>query len=392
MDSQLTPCEERVVPTESRRRLTIGIPAEDPAVETRSPLTPQGVEILTSAGHKVVVERRRQATSRFTDEQYARAGAQISDSRRATLDADLVLKVAPPEVADVAQMRQSPTIACFAGRHKTPPEVFRQLADRRATLIATDSMTDTPGSWPVIDRALGEMEGQMAITTAAHLLEEGCGGKGIIVGGVTGVPPTEVVIVGADTAAFFAARAGLALGCSVKIFDTSHSALQSVAMRLPHHVFTSILHPQAMTKALGSADVIIGTRHAGSTPGYAIPAEHLALVKRGAVVVDLDASNGGRTEHSAPTSIAAPTYKMEGLTFHCLPDITTLAPHTATIVISDTLTPLIARLAEAGGTARAALHHADVQSAIAMFHGCFTNQRLARAAGAEYFDIKLLLV
>lgn len=392
MDSQLTPCEERVVAATGRRRLTIGIPAEDPAAETRSPLTPQGVEILTSAGHKVVVERRPRPASRFSDEQYANAGAQISDSRQPSLDADLVLTVAPPTASDVAQMRQSPTIACFVGRHKTPPEVFRLLAAKRATLLATDTMADAPGSCPVIDRALGEMEGQMAITTAAHLLEEGGGGKGIIIGGVTGVPPTEVVIVGAGTAAFFAARAGLALGCGVKVFDTSHSALQSVAMRLPHHVFTSILHPQAMTKALSSADVIIGTRHNGTTPGYAIPAEHLALVKRGAVVVDLDATGGGRTEYSAPTTIAAPTYQKEGLTFHCLPDITTLAPHTATIVISDTLTPLIARLAEAGGTASAALHSPDIQSAIAMFQGCFTNRRLARAAGAEYFDIKLLLV
>lgn len=392
MDQQLTPCEETLMVRSSRRQLTIGIPSENPDEETRTPLTPQGVEVLTAKGHKVLMQRGAGLASRFTDEQYAQAGATMTDSRRLTLEADLVLKVSPPTEDDAAQMGDSPTVACLTGRHARGKEAFRALAAQRATIIATDAMTDEPGAEPALVKSLGEMEGQMAIATAARLLEVTGGGKGVIVGGVTGVPPTEVVIIGSGMAALAAARTADALGAYVKVFDASHDRLQRLSAGLAHHIFTSVMHPQAITKALRSADVVIGTRARCQNDGCYIPDEYLSLLKHEAVIVDLDTTDGGRTEASRPTTLAQPSYRHGNLIFHCLPDITVLAPHTATIVMSDILTPLISMLADEGSTAGAARFRPQVQSAVAMYRGAVTNRDLAKKSGLEYLDIKLLLI
>lgn len=392
MDQQLTPCEETLMVRSSRRQLTIGIPAEDPDEETRAPLTPQGVEVLTAKGHKVLMQRGAGLSSRFSDEQYAQAGATMTDCRRQTLEADLVLKVSPPTEEDAAQMGPEPTVACLTGRHARGKEAFRRLAAQKATIIATDAMTDVPGAEPALAKSLGEMEGQMAIATAARLLEATGGGKGVIVGGVTGVPPTEVVIIGSGMAALTAARTANALGAYVKVFDSSHNGLQSLSTGLAHHIFTSVMHPQAITKALRSADVVVGTRARCQDDGCYIPDEYLSLLKHEAVIVDLDTTNGGRTEASRPTTLARPAYRHGNIIFHCLPDITVLAPHTATIVMSDILAPLISILANEGSTASAARFNPQVQSAIAMYKGSVTNRDLAKKSGLEHLDIKLLLI
>ncbi len=392
MDQQLTPCEEKLVISRARKVLTIGIAAEAPDEETRVPITPQGVEVLTAQGHKIIVEHDAGAPSRFADDKYADAGAEISKSHAQIFNADIILKLSPPTEEEAELMHDGQTLVCFISRHQRNKEIFQSLCKKKVTIIATDFITDSEREDPVVFRCLGEIEGMLAITTAAHLLETTDGGKGIIIGGVTGVPPTEIVIIGSDMAATSAARTAISLGCTVKIFDTDHARLQTLATKMPHHIFTSILHPQALKKALRSADVIIATRQHPAVRGYCIPSEYLSYLKRGAVVIDLDSTNGGRTENTKPTTMASPSYNMQGLIHHCLPDITTLVPHTASIVISDILTPIISKIADAGGIDQAARFHRNIQDAIAMFQGTTTNKYLAKKTNTEYFDVKLLII
>lgn len=392
MEQQLTPCAERLVVPTVRRVLTIGIPAEDAAEETRVPLTPQGVEILVAQGHKVLFQRGAGASARFADERYAMAGADVVADEAQVFNADVILKVAPPTSAQVALMRKAQTVVCFASRHSRDRGVYLALSEKKATMVAVDVMNDPDAIGPVLTRSLGEMEGMMAVTTAANLLECSDGGKGVIIGGVTGVPPTDIVIIGSDTAAMSAARTAIALGANVKVFDTSLSHLHELAWQMPRQVFTSVLHPQALTKALGSADVVICTRRRPAEQCFCIPTEYLSFLKRNAVVVDLDTIEGGRTDISRSTSIARPTYCQHDIIMHCLPDITVLAPHTASIAISDMVTPLISTIAQEGGVDQAARFHRNLASAVAMYQGTVTNKVLAKSSGLEYFDIKLLLI
>lgn len=392
MLTQLTPCEERLVLPRSGKSFSIGIPAEDPAEETRMPLTPQGVEVLVAQGHRVMVERGAGLAARFADESYAAAGAEMTDDQGQTLAADVVLKVSPPTAEQARRMRSGQSLVCLISRNVRRAETFAILAEKKVSILAADTMTGERDCEPSLVRSLGEMEGVMAITAAAHLLEQPDGGKGVLVGGVTGVPPTEVVILGADPSAVSAARVATALGSNVKVFDTSLAKLQSLEWQMPHHVFTSVLHPQALAKALASADVLICTRHEGVKPPFRVPTDYLKMLKHDAVVIDLDVVSGGRIEASAPTSPAAPTFRSHGLIFHCLPDITVLAPHTASIILSDCVSPLITAIAQEGGVEQAARVSASVASAVAMFRGTATNKALAARAGLEYFNLRLLLV
>lgn len=392
MLSQLTPCEERLVLPHTGKSFTIGIPSEDSAEETRMPLTPQGVEILVAQGHRVLIERGAGLAARFADESYAAAGAELTDDTGRVLASDIVLKVSPPSAAQAALMSKGQTLLCLISRNVRSAESFAILAEKRVTLIAADAMVGVGDSEPSVVRSLGEMEGAMAITTAANLLEQPNGGKGVIIGGVTGVPPTEVVILGADSSAVSAARTAVAFGANVKVFDTSLAKLQGLEWHMPHHVFTSVLHPQALSKALTSADVLVCPRHDGGKPPLRIPVDYLALLKQDAVIIDLDVVAGGRTELSRPTSPAEPVFRSHGLFFHCLPDITVIAPHTASIILSDSISPLITRIAAEGGIDQAARQCASVASSVAMFHGTVTNRALADRTGLEYFDLRLLLV
>lgn len=338
------------------------------------------------------MERGAGLAARFSDESYAAAGAELTDDSGRVFSSDIVLKVSPPTAAQAGLMRKGQVLLCLISRNVRTAEIFAILAEKRVTLIAADAMVGAGDREPSLTRSLGEMEGVMAITTAANLLEQPNGGKGVLIGGVTGVPPTEVVVLGADSSAVSAARAALAFGSNVKVFDTSLAKLQSLEWRMPHHVFTSVLHPQALSKALSSADVLICSRHEGCKPPFRIPVDYLALLKHDAVIIDLDVVAGGRTELSRPTSPASPVFRGSGLFFHCLPDITVLAPHTASIILSDSVAPLITRIAAEGGIEQAARLCATVASSVAMFHGTVTNKALADRTGLEYFDLRLLLV
>lgn len=392
LSAQLTPCPERIVVGRARTRLTIGIVGESATEETRIPLTPQGVEVLTAQGHRVVMERGAGLESRFADDRYAQVGAEIVDSRSVALGADIVVKVSPPTESDAEKLRAGQTVICLIGRHRRDKRTFSIMASKRTTLIAADFITDSGmGDEPQLAASLGEIEGMTAIGTASHLLQQADGGKGIMLGGITGVPPTEIVIIGSDASAWNAARAGVSLGCNVKVFDTDFARLRRLANHLPMHIFTSVLHPQALTKALRSADVIIACREQGGKRGYVIPSEYLELVKRGAVVVDLDNLNGGRTEWTRTTSLAEPTYVHNTLRYHCLPDLTATVPHTASIVLSDILTPALSSIGDEGGIAQALRFRPTLRSGASMWQGKVTNRYLAQTIGTEYFDIRLLL-
>ncbi|MBQ3634070.1 MAG: hypothetical protein II951_00430 [Bacteroidales bacterium] len=393
MDEKLAPCEERIVTQRARKQLSFGVPKELRTGENRLMLTPQATEVLVAQGHKVLVEKNAGLMARFSDEAYAAAGADIVSSPQHVWRADVVVKVAPPTLAEAKLLREGQSLVMLASRHLADSEAILELSRRKSTILAADFLTDKSPLGPTVVQALGEMEGELAVMTAANLLlNNGSDGKGIIIGSITGIPPSEVIILGSDTAAVSAARTALAFGTTVKIFDVNYSRLQRLQQGMPHRLFTSIIHPQALHKALKSADALILTRALHSRDRYVIPHDYMHLLKKGAVVVDLDTVCGGRSELSRPTQPDSPVYSEDGLIFHCLPDITTLAAHTATILLSDTVSQLLSALGDGGGVKDAIRFDPSVQSSVAMYGGIITSKYLASQVGGEFFDIRLLII
>lgn len=388
----MMPCEERLVVDHDRQRLTIGVPAEPDPDENRVPLTPQAVELLVADGHHVLVQRGAGYAARFDDEAYAAAGAEMVDSPLHIFQANAVVRVSPLRASEAQMLGPDTAIVTCVGRHERSTTDWQALAQRDATLLAIDLVADN--GIPIVSRSLGEVEGTLAISAAAALLDATDGGKGVVLGAVTGVPPTEVLIVGSDTAAVCAARSAQAIGCAVRVFDRDHLQLQQFQLLVLHRVDTSTLHPQALNKALRSADVLLLTRHRHDQLPWMAPritAEQLDLLKRDAVVVDLDAIDGGRSERTHATTLQQPYYRASGALYHALPDITCLAPHTASIVLSDVVTPLLQTVADLGGLDAAIRASQRVQQAVALYQGTCTNRYLALKADAECYDIRLLI-
>lgn len=390
MDSIYQPCEERLQVAKKKRVIRFSIPHENFNEETRLPLTPQGVEVLVAQGHEVVVESHAGREAQFSNEQYIEAGARIVHTHAEAFDVDVVVKISLPTEEELKYIKEGLNIICFTTQHRRSRKLYKELAAKKCNIIALDFLTDE-GSEPIVMRCLGEIEGMLAITTAAHLLENTDGGKGVIIGGITAVPPTEVVILGTNMAAQRAARTALALGASVKIFGNQHADLQQMSPHLPMQVFTSVLHPQALNKAMASADVVIGTQNAPGTYSYVVNAETVKLMKHQAVIVDLNCNYGGRFETSHSTTIKNPTYEEYSVVHHCLNNISVLASHTSTIVVSDIITPIILNMVESGSLSYIIRENRHIANSVVMLNGITTNKYISDVFDTDYYDINLLL-
>lgn len=388
MDSILLPCEERLQTANKKKNIRFSIPKENSNEDTRIAITPQGVEVLAAQGHEIVIERQAGKEAQFSDTQYSEAGAKLVNHAEA-FDSDLIIKMSLPTEDDLQYIKEGQSIACFVTQHKRDKKIFQALAKKRCNIIALDFICNDNDE-PILNHSLGEIEGMLAVTTAARLLEHTCGGKGVIIGGISGVPPTEILIIGTDMAALRATQTAIALGASVKIFGNQHSDIQQISHLLPSYVFTSVLHPQALIKAMASADVVIGTR---TTPGkfpYIVNEETIKLMKPGAIIIDLNTNLGGRFETSKPTTIKSPTYTTHSIIHHCLNNISILAPHTTAIVLSDILTPIITNICNIGGLANAIRDDRYFANGIVMLNGTTTNEYIANTFGTDFCDINLL--
>lgn len=386
----MKPREERLQMVKNRRTMRIAVPKENFDEETRMPLTPQGVEVLVAQGHEVLIETKAGQEAKFSDSQYVEAGARIVKSHSAAFAADLVIKMSLPTEDELQFLKDGTSLMCFATQHKRSKDLYNALSAKKCNIIALDFLTDG-GVEPIITRCIGEIDGMLAVTTAAHLLENTDGGKGVIIGGVTAVPPTEIIILGTNMAALRAARTAIALGASVKIFGNQHADLQQISPQLPNQVFTSVLHLQALTKAMTSADVVIGNQIAPGTHSYVVSADIVKMMKKRAVIVDLNCNYGGRFETSHPTTIKQPTFEYGSVIHHCLNNISVLAPHTATIVVSDIITPIITNIINQGSLSYAIRDDRNIANGIVMLNGITTNNYVAGIFDADYYDINLLI-
>lgn len=330
-------------------RLLIGIPCERVEGERRLALTPEAVDMLTGRGHRVLVEAGAGLGINYSDNHYAEAGAEIVATPAEVYQADIILKILPPLTAEVMMMKPRTTLFSTVQFNNFPHEAFELMMAKRITAIAYELLADDRQRCPVLN-VISEIEGTASITIASELLSNTQGGKGILLGGIPGVSPTEVVIIGAGNAGTVATRAAMALGASVKVFDDDINKLRTIQQVLGQGLFTSTFHPNVLQNAFRSADVVIGAmRYINTRHRYIIAEDMIRIMKRGALVIDLRVNQGGCFETTCCLSPSDPAvFEQYGVLHYCRQNISNRVARTTSMALSNIFVPMLFQLGEAG--------------------------------------------
>jgi len=337
----LMPKEEMLEVPRKKGTLFIGIPKETSFQEKRVALVPEAVGLLVANGHRVRIEAKAGEGANFTDNEYSEAGAEICVDKHDIYKCDIICKVAPPSEDEVNMMSGNQTFISALQLATQPKEILQKLIEKKITAIAWDYIRDEEGVFSIV-RTMGEIAGTTSILIAGELLSSFSNGKGIMLGGIAGVQPTEVVVIGAGTVGEFATRAASGLGASVKVFDSSLTRLRRLQNDIGSRVFTSIIQPKVLAKAIRRADIVIGAlrSNVGKTP-CVVSEEMIQSMKAGSVVIDLSIDQGGCFETSRVTNHIDPVFTKHGVIHYCVPNIASRVSRTASFALSNIFSPLI---------------------------------------------------
>lgn len=387
----MLPQEEMLEVGKKKSKLFIGIPKEISFQEDRVALGPASVALLVNNGHDIIVQRGAGKESNFSDNAYSEAGAAIGNDAAEVYNADVLLKVAPPSVDEIILMKNRQTLFSAMQITTQPKDYIKNLMSKKITSIAWDYIQDEEGILPIV-RTMGEIAGNTAVLIASELLSKASKGQGLMLGGISGVSPTSVVILGAGTVGEFAARAALGLGASVKVFDNSIFKLNRLQNGLGMRIFTSTLQPRDLIKALKRADVVIGAIRAphGRTP-CVVTEEMVSEMKAGSVIVDVSIDQGGCFETSQVTSHQKPTFEEYGIIHYCVPNIASRVSRTASFALSNIFAPILLNMGEGGGVENMLRRNAGVRKGVYIYKGTLTDQYLGESLKIPYKDIELLM-
>ena len=371
--------------------MTIGLPDETGRRENRICLTPEAVGVLVDFGHSILVQRGAGEQAHYHDRDYADAGAQMVDTREEVYTSDVILKPTPVMQEDVEVMRDRQVILSPIELFELRKEAIVEMMQKKVTAIGFDILKGENGTYPVVEM-MSEISGNSAIMIASEYLSNSREGKGILLGGITGVTPAEVVILGAGTLGEYAARTALALGAEVKVFDHSLDRLRRLNHCLGQRVYTSVFHKPVLERALLSADVLIGAlRFFDDDLGITVSEEQVKLMKQGAVIVDMSIEHGGCIETSGPTTHENPTYMYNGVIHYCVPNVPSRVARTASIAYSNLFIPLFEKIARGGGFNPAIKSDAGLRHGVYIYNGVLTKKIIADKYGLVSRDIDLLL-
>jgi len=387
----LLPQEEMLEIGKKTEKLVIGIPKENRKYESRVGLTPEAVELLVNNGHEIIIEKDAGAAANYTNNDYSECGGLIVNKKSDVYQCDIILKIAPPTIEELELFKTNQVL--FSSFHflSLSEEYIRKLMQKKITALSFEGLKDKDNCYPVV-RSMSEIAGTTSILIAAEYLSNVNEGKGVLLGGVTGITSTEVLIIGAGTAAEYAARAALGLGAFIKVFDPSITKLKRLQTNLSQRLFTSVFHPKVIAKHLKSADVVIGAIHFGERgPQHLISEEMVKKMKKGSVIVDLSIDQGGCIETSDCMIHSNPVYTKHGVIHYCVPNIASRVARTASIALSNVFNPLLLDIAEAGGIKNKMKEDIGLRHGVYIYNGILTNSRIGNYFGIPSKDIDLLM-
>jgi len=385
------PQEEMLEVARKKGKLFIGIPKEIAFQENRVALVPDAVALLINNGHRVMIETGAGKGANFEDTDYSEAGAEVVASANEVYKADVIFKIAPPTIEEIELMTPKQTLFSALQLPVQPQDFLKKLISKKLNCVAFDLILDEAGIFPVI-RAMGEIAGGASILIAAELLSNVNNGVGSILGGISGISPTEVVIIGAGTVGEVAARAALGLGATVKVFDNSTSRLRRLQSQLPSRVFTSVIVPKVLEKHLKSADVAIGALRATKGRAPCVVTEGMVReMKTGSVIIDVSIDQGGVFETSEVTNHTKPVFRKNGVIHYCVPNINSRVARTASYALSNIFSQIILNMGDEGGFDSVVRKDPGLRNGVYIYNGILTNQYLGEVFNLPFKDINLLM-
>ena len=372
-------------------QLQIGIPKEIAFQENRIALTPDAVSVLISNGHEVTIEHNAGEAAHFADKDYSEAGARIVYNREEVYKAPILVKSAQVVEDELVLLQHNQMIVSPIHLSVLKAELLQKMMDKRITAISFENLKDDSGTYPIV-RSMSEIAGSAVMLIAAQYLSSANHGKGVLLGGISGIAPTKVIIIGAGIVGEYAARAALALGASVKVFDNSVYRLKRLQNNIGHRLWTSVIEPRMLAKQLKTCEVAVGAlgSESGRTP-IVVSEEMVSSMRTGSVVIDVSIDRGGCFETSEITTHESPIYLKYGVIHYCVPNIPSGFARTASQAISNVLMPLLLEAGDDGGFERMVWHQIHLRSGIYMFKGALTNFYLSERFGLKYTDLNLLI-
>jgi len=391
LEEHLKTQPEQLLVKKDRGQFAIGVPNEISFQENRVALVPHSVATLVALGYRVFIESGAGKKSKISDSAYADAGADVVFSAEAVYKADVIIKVTPPTLKEIDYFRPNQLLISPLHIPVINAEYINKLKQKRVIAIAMEYLHNDKGIFPVV-RVMSEISGIFAMHTAAELLTNFHGGNGILLGGIAGVPPAKVVILGAGVVAEFATRTALGLGAEVRIFDDNIDKLVRLQNNIGKQLFTSVLDPITLKKQLLEADVAIGALHSNSGRAPMVISEDLVTqMKQGSVIVDVSIDQGGCFETSEVTTHKNPTFIKHDVIHYCVPNIPSMVSQTASVAISNILTSIMKRASNHGGLEQMMFSDAGLRNGVYTFKGSLTNEYLGRRFGIKTINLDLLL-
>lgn len=387
----LFPKESMLAVETRKKRLFIGLPKESSFQENRIGLTPEAVRLLTDNGHEIWVEAGAGSPSKYADHEFSEAGAHIVYSTREVYDADIVLKIAPPTYEEIDYMKAGQTLISALQFGSLTSDYVGALCRKKINAISFELLKDLSDTKPVV-RAMSEIAGSTVMLIAAEYLSSSSEGKGIILGGITGVPPSRVVILGAGTVAEYATRAAIGLGAEVKVFDDHIYKLRRLKQNIGPHLFTCTMDGAMLAQELKLADVVIGALSIRDGAGVGMIAESLiAQMAPGSVIIDVSIDQGGCFETSELTTLSRPVFRKYDIIHYCVPNIASRVPRTATSALSNIFTPIFMDISKHGGINEVLFTHEHYRSGVYIYKGSLTNAQIAKKFNMRYKELSLMI-
>ena len=383
--------EEKLDIKSKGESLFIGIPKEIYLQENRIALTPEAVSVLVANGHEVKVESGAGEGSKYTDRDYSESGAHIVFDRKEVFGCNIIVKSGPVSAEDCEWLKPNTTIISPIHLAIMKKDVLEKMMAKKVTAISFENLKDDSGHNPIV-RSMSEIAGSAVMLIAGQYLSSSHNGKGVLVGGVSGIPPTKVIIIGAGTVGEYAARNAMALGASVKIFDNNIYRLRRLQNNIGRRMWTSVIEPKILAKQLKTCDVAIGALSgaSGRTP-VVVSEAMVSHMRPGSVIVDVSIDNGGCFETSRITSHQHPTFIKHDIIHYCVPNIPSGFSRTASQAISNVLMPLIRDIGDDGGIDNIVWHKMNVRSGVYLFKGYLTNFYLSERFDIKFTDLNLLI-
>ena len=384
--TQLIPQEERLAVATEQKSLKIGLPKERVFQERRICLTPDDVAVLVANGHQLLIEAGAGDEANFSDKDYSEAGAEIIYDTREVFSCPIVLKVEPPTYEEIDYLSHKATLISGLQINTQDKAYFEALAEKQITALAFEHIKDEEDNYPIRE-SISEITGIASVLIAAELISE----RGrLLFGNITGVPPIEVVLLGANEVTEAAAKTALGLGANVKIFAKSLTKLKEIKRHLPASVYTSVLQPKLLKKALMRCNVLIGAMRGETRSPIVVSEDMVQLMKKGAVIVDTSIGTGGCIETIQVTTLDNPTYIKHNVLHYGVPNLPSRYARTASFSLSNIVMPYLLKIGEEGGIENTLQIDKGLRNGLYLYHGILTDTTISKWFGIPCKPLHLL--